>query len=97
MYHNPLYIKTLYLCEIADEQLLWKNYNRVYDKLYVFYCAVSRNFLHTFYFRSSKKCCCTVICEHGSFYWAVSSWPGKNGFERKINFISEVILCDGLN
>src|SRR5699024_9232918 len=87
MYHNPLFIKAFYLCEIADEPLLWRNYNRVFDKLYVFYCAVSRNFLHTFYFRSSKKCCCTVICEHGSFYWAVSSWPGKNGFERKINFI----------
>ena len=29
MYHNPLFIKTFYLCEIADEQLLWRNYNRV--------------------------------------------------------------------
>ncbi len=28
MYHNPLFIKTFYLCEIADEQLLWRNYNR---------------------------------------------------------------------
>jgi len=37
MYHNPLFIKTFYLCEIADEQLLWRNYNRVFDKLYVFY------------------------------------------------------------
>ena len=37
MYHNPLFIKTFYLCEIADEQLLWRNYNRVFDKLYVFF------------------------------------------------------------
>ena len=49
MYLDPLFIETSYLCEIADEQLLWRNYNRVFDKLYVFYCIVSRNFLHTFY------------------------------------------------
>ena len=83
MYLDPLFIETSYLCEIADEQLLWRNYNRVFDKLYVFYCIVGRNFLHTFYFRSGKKCCCTVICEHGSFYWIVGNWFGKNGFERK--------------
>ena len=49
MYLDPLFIETSYLCEIADEQLLWRNYNRVFDKLYVFYCIVSRIFLHTFY------------------------------------------------
>ena len=91
MYHNPLFIKTFYLCEIADEQLLWRNYNRVFDKLYVFYCVVSGNLLHTFYFRSGKKCCCTVICGHGNFYWIVSSWFGKNGFERERSFMIQIL------
>ena len=90
MYHNPLFIKTFYLCEIADEQLLWRNYNRVFDKLYVFYCVVGRNFLHTFYFRSGKKYCCTVICGHSSFYWIVSRWADENGFERKRNFMIQI-------
>lgn len=78
-------------CEIADEQLLWRNYNRVFDKLYVFYCVVSGNLLHTFYFRSGKKCCCTVICGHGNFYWIVSSWFGKNGFERERSFMIQIL------
>lgn len=91
MYHNPLFIKTFYLCEIADEQLLWRNYNRVFDKLYVFYCVVSGNLLHTFYFRSGKKCCYTVICGHGNFYWIVSSWFGKNGFERERSFMIQIL------
>ena len=90
MYHNPLFIKTFYLCEIADEQLLWRNYNRVFDKLYVFYCVVSGNLLHTFYFRSGKKCCCTFICEHGSLYGIVSSRIDENGFERKRNFMIQI-------
>ena len=90
MYHNPLFIKTFYLCEIADEQLLWRNYNRVFDKLYVFYCVVSGNLLHTFYFRSGKKYCCTVICGHSSFYWIVSRWADENGFERKRNFMIQI-------
>lgn len=55
MYHNPLFIKTFYPCEIADGQLLWRNYNRVSDKLYVLYCVVSRKFLHTFYFQVVKS------------------------------------------
>ena len=55
MYHNPLFIKTFYLCEIADEQLLWRNYNRVFNKLYVFYCVVSGNLLHTFTFGVVKS------------------------------------------
>ena len=91
MYHNPLFIKTFYLCEIADEQLLWRNYNRVFDKLYVFYCVVSGNLLHTFYFRSGKKCCCTAICGHGNFYWIVSSWFGKNGFKRERSFMIQIL------
>ena len=53
--HNPLFIKTFYLCEITDEQLLWRNYNRVFDKLYVFYCVVSGNLLHTFTFGVVKS------------------------------------------
>lgn len=89
--HNPLFIKTFYLCEITDEQLLWRNYNRVFDKLYVFYCVVSGNLLHTFYFRSGKKCCCTAICGHGNFYWIVSSWFGKNGFERERSFMIQIL------
>lgn len=84
-------LKTFYLCEIADEQLLWRNYNRVFDKLYVFYCVVSGNLLHTFYFRSGKKCCCTAICGHGNFYWIVSSWFGKNGFERERSFMIQIL------
>ena len=55
MYHNPLFIKTFYLCEIADEQLLWRNYNRVFDKLYVFYCVVGRNFSILFTFGVVKN------------------------------------------
>ena len=90
MYHNPLFIKTFYLCQITDEQLLWRYYNRVFDKLYVFYCVVGRNFLHTFYFRSGKKYCCTVICGHSSFYWIVSRWADENGFERKRNFMIQI-------
>ena len=90
MYHNPLFIKTFYLCKIANEQLLWRNYNRVFDKLYMFYCVVSGNLLHTFYFRSGKKYCCTVICGHSSFYWIVSRWADENGFERKRNFMIQI-------
>ena len=90
MYHNPLFTKTFYLCEITDEQLLWRNYNRVFDKLYVFYCVVNRNFLNTFYFWSGKKYCCTVICEYGSFYWIISSWINQNGFERKRVFMIQI-------
>lgn len=74
MHHNPLSAKTFDLCEITDEQLLWRNYNRVFVKLYVFHRVISRNFFNTFYFRSRKKYCDTVICEHGSFYWIVNSW-----------------------
>ena len=94
MYHHPLFIKTSYLCEIADEQLLWRNYHRVFDKLYVFYCVVSRNFLHTFYLRSGKKCCCTVICEHSSFSWVVGSWLGKNGFKGEKKFYDSDFKID---
>ncbi len=83
MYHNPLFAKTFYLCEITDEQLLWRNYYRVFDKLYVFYCVVNRNFFNTFYFWSGKKYRYTVIYKYGSFYWIVSSWIDKNGFERE--------------
>ena len=56
----------------------------------MFYCFVSRNILNTFYFRSGEKCCCTVICRHGSFYWLFSSWFGKNGFEKEINFMIRI-------
>ena len=66
-------------------------YAGVFDKLYVFYCVVSGNLLHTFYFRSGKKCCCTVICGHGNFYWIVSSWFGKNGFERERGFMIQIL------
>ena len=44
-----------------------------------------------FYFRSGKKCCCTVICGHGNFYWIVSSWFGKNGFERERSFMIQIL------
>ena len=56
----------------------------------MFYCVVGRNFLHTFYFRSGKKYCCTVICGHSGFYWIVSRWADENGFERKRNFMIQI-------
>ena len=56
----------------------------------MFYCVVGRIFLHTFYFRSGKKYCCTVICGHSSFYWIVSRWADENGFERKRNFMIQI-------
>lgn len=34
---------------------------------------------------------CTVICGHGNFYWIVSSWFGKNGFERERNFMIQIL------
>lgn len=55
MHHNPLSTKAFYLCKITDEQLLWRNCNSVFDKLYVFYCVVNRNFLDTVYFRGGVK------------------------------------------
>lgn len=73
MYRNPLFIKAFYLCEITNEQLLWRNDNRVFDKLYVFSCVVNRNFLNTVYVRSGKKYCPAVSCEHGSVYRAAGS------------------------
>ena len=84
MYHDPLFIKIYYLCETTDKPLLWRNYNGVFDQLYVFYCVVSRNFLYTFYFWSGKKYCCTAVCEHGSFSWFVSSWADKNEAGKKM-------------
>lgn len=74
MHRNSLSTKAFYLCKITDEQLSWRNCNGVFNKLYVFYCVVNRNFLDTVYFRGGKKYCSAAICEHGSFYWIVSSW-----------------------
>ena len=34
---------------------------------------------------------CTVICGHGNFYWIVSSWFGKNGFERERSFMIQIL------
>ena len=83
--------RTVFKLDSVSFLYIWGNYNRVFDKLYVFYCVVSGNLLHTFYFRSGKKCCCTVICGHGNFYWIVSSWFGKNGFERERSFMIQIL------
>ena len=91
MYHNPLFIKTFYLCEIADEQLLWRNYNRVFDKLYVFYCVVSGNLLHTFLLSGVVKVLLYCYLWTRQFYWIVSSWFGKNGFERERSFMIQIL------
>ena len=34
---------------------------------------------------------CPVICGHGNFYWIVSSWFGKNGFERERSFMIQIL------
>ena len=82
LYYNPLFIKTFYLCQITDEQLLWRYYNRVFDKLYVFYCVVGRNFLHTFYFRSGKKYGETVVFSDLNYTFenaCIYGLVGRNG------------------
>lgn len=74
MHRNPLSAKAFYLCKITDEQLLWRNGDRVFDKLYVFSCVVNRNIFNTVYVWSGKKYCSVVICEHSSVYWIINSW-----------------------
>lgn len=56
----------------------------------MFYFAISRNILDTFYFRSGEEYCCAVICEHGSFYWIVNSRVDENGFDTKRNFMIQI-------
>ena len=91
MYHNPLFIKTFYLCEIADEQLLWRNYNRVFNKLYVFYCVVSGNLLHTFTFGVVKSVVVLLFVDTAIFIGLLVVGLVKNGFERERSFMIQIL------
>ena len=92
MHRNSLSTKAFYLCKITDEQLSWRNCNGVFNKLYVFYCVVNRNFLDTVYFRGGKKYCSAAICEHGSFIGLLVVGLVKIGFERERSFMIQIFI-----
>ena len=47
--------RTVFKLDSVSFLYIWGNYNRVFDKLYVFYCVVSGNLLHTFTFGVVKS------------------------------------------
>ena len=90
LYHNPLFIKTFYLCELQMNNYYGEIITEYLTNYMCFIVLSVEIFSILFTFGAVKKCCCTAICEYDSFFWIVSGWFGKNGFEKEKNFMIQI-------
>ena len=71
LYLYPYFAKTSYLCEIFNELYLRRTYNRIFIKLFMFYCSVSRGVFYNVCIWFNKKCSYCSTCRYSCAYWTI--------------------------